>query len=135
MLKTITARHINMKTSKITIEAYVWSTIFYGCDPWTITTRNMTTLQTFDMWTYRKMMIISWKEKKRIEEVLKMAHEQLYIIPTIDKRKNTYFGHVIRRNNIHRLILEGPLEGKKAEDGRPRTEWMVNITECTQMEI
>ena len=54
------------------------------------------------------------------EEVLTLADEQLYIIPTIKKRKITYFGHMIRRNNIHRLLLEGPLEGKEAEEGQ---EW------------
>ena len=112
MLTTITSRHIRMKTRKIIIKAYVWLTLLYGCEPWTITTRNITTLQSFEMWAYRKMMKISWREKKTNDEVLEMVEEQLYIIPTIKKRKITYFGHTIRRNNIHRLILEGPLEGK-----------------------
>ena len=39
---------------------------------------------------------------------------------------------MIRRNNIHRLILEGPLEGEISR-GRPRTEWITNITEWTGM--
>ena len=119
MLKTITARHISMKTRKRIIKAYVWSTLLYGCETWTITTRNMTKLQSFEMWAYRKMMKLSWSEKKTNEEVLTLADEQLYIIPTIKKRKITYFGHMIRRNNIHRLLLEGPLEGKRSR-GRPR---------------
>ena len=61
-----------------------------------------------------------------------MVDEQLYIIPTIKKRKITYYDRTLRRNNIHRLILEGPLEGKISR-GRPRTEWMTNITERTGM--
>ena len=61
------------------------------------------------MWAYRKMMKISWREKKTNEEVLTLADEQLYIIPTIKKRQITYFGHMIGRNNMHRLLLEGPL--------------------------
>ncbi len=69
------------------------------------------------MWAYRKMMKISWREKKTNEEVLTLADEQLYIIPTIKKRKITYFVNMIRRNYIHRLLLEGPLEGKEAEEG------------------
>ena len=77
-------------------------------------------------------MKISWREEKKNEEVLTLADEQLYIIPTIKKRKITYFGHMIRRNNIHRLLLEGPLEGKRSR-GRPRTEWETNITEWTGM--
>ena len=129
MLKTITARHISMKTRKRIIKAYVWSTLLYGCETWTITTRNMKKLQSFEMWSYRKMMKISWRDKKT-NEVLKLADEQLYIVPTIKKRKITYFGHMIRRNNIHRLLLEGPMEGKLSR-GRPRTEWLTNITEWT----
>ena len=64
--------------------------------------------------------------------VLKLADELLYVIPTIKKRKITYFGHMIRRNTIHRLILEDPLEGKLSR-GRPRTKWRTNITEWTGM--
>ena len=65
MLKTITARHISMKTRKI--KAYVWPTLLYGCETLTITTRTMTKLQSFEMWAYRKMVKISWREKKRNE--------------------------------------------------------------------
>ena len=132
MLKTITARHISMKTRKRIIKAYVWSTLLYGCETWTITTRHMTKLQSFEMWAYRKMIKIAWREKKTNQEVLTLADEQIYIILTITKRKITYFGHMIRRNNIHRLLLEGPLEWKRSR-GRPRTEWMTNITEWTGM--
>ena len=51
------------------------------------------------MWAYRKVMKISWKEKKTIEEVLKMADEQLYMIPTIKKRKIAYFGKTMNKEN------------------------------------
>ena len=66
----------------------------------------------------KSVMNISWKENKTNEEVLKMSDEQLHIIPPIKKRKITYFGHMIRHNNIHsRLVLEGPL----AEEGQERS--------------
>ena len=79
MFKTITARHISMKTRKRIIKAYVWSILLYGCETWTITTRNMTKLQSFGMWKYRKIMKISWRDKKTNEEVLKLVNEQLYV--------------------------------------------------------
>ena len=44
-------------------------------------TRNIKKLQSFEMWAYRKMMKISWRDKKRNEEVLKLADERLYIVP------------------------------------------------------
>ena len=77
-------------------------------------------------------MKIFWREKKTNEEVLKLADEQLYIIPTIKNRQITYFSHMIRRNNIHRLLLDGTLEGK-INRGLPSTELMASITEWTGM--
>ena len=73
ILKKKPVRHISMK--KKIIQAYVWSTLLYGCETWTITTRNMTKLQSFEMWAYLKMMKISWREKKTNEEVLTLADE------------------------------------------------------------
>ena len=67
MLKTVTARHTSMKTRKLIVKAYVWSTLLYGCETWTITTRNMTKLQSFEMWAYRKIIKISWREKQTNE--------------------------------------------------------------------
>ena len=112
MSKTITARHISMKTRKIIIKAHVGSILLYVCETWTITTSHMKKLQACEMWAYRKMMKISRRDKNTNEEVLKLADERLYVVPTIKKRKITYFGHMIRRNTIHRLLLEGSLDGK-----------------------
>ena len=39
---------------------------------------------------------------------------------------SVYFGHLIRRNNIHRVLLEGKINGKR-ERGRPRASWVNNI--------
>ena len=92
-----------------------------------ITTRNMKKLQSFEMWAYRKMMNIFWKDKKTNEEVLKLADERLYIIPTIKKIKIAYFG-----NNIHRLHWRVQWRLKLSR-GRPKTEWLTNITDWTGM--
>ena len=62
-----------------------------------------------------------------MKEVLEMVDEQLYIVPTIKERKITCFGHMIRCNNNHRLILGGPLDGNISR-GRPRTGWMTEWT-------
>ena len=48
-VQTVVENHIDMKTRKRIIKAYVWSTLLYGCETWTITTRNVTKLQSFEM--------------------------------------------------------------------------------------
>ena len=77
ILKNITVLHTNMKTRTIIIKEYVWSTLLYGCETWTITTRDITKLQSFERWAYWKMIKISWRENKTNEKVLKLADEQL----------------------------------------------------------
>ena len=122
MLKTIAARHISRKTRKIIINAYVWSTLWYGCETWTITTRKMTKLQSFEMWD---MIGRWWKypgENKTNEEVLKMTDEQLYIIPTIMKIKIINFGHMIRRSlntstGWYWAVIGGENKQRKAKNG------------------
>ena len=54
-----------------------------------------------------------------------------YVLPAIKKRKLSFFGHMIRRDNMHRLLLEGKIEGERSR-GRPRAEWMDNICEWSK---
>ena len=106
-----------MKTKKRVIKAYVWPTLLYGCETWTITTKNMTKLQSFEMWAYRKIMKISWREKKRRSPKID-RRTALHNPHNKEKKNYQLLTHHIRRNNIHRLILEGPLEGKGAEESQ-----------------
>ena len=78
------------------------------------------------------MLKIPWSAKKTNEEVLKMLKIKKYVVPTIEKRKTIYFGHMIRRDNIQRMLVEGRVEGKRCK-GRPRMEWTTNIQEWTQI--
>ena len=108
------------------IKAYVWLTLLqgvYGCETWTITTRNMTKLQSFEMWPYRKMMKISWREKKTNKEVLTLADEQLYIIPTIKKRKLPTLVTWTDVTTSTGCCWRVHWRGKEAEEGQELSGW------------
>ena len=124
--------NISLNTKKRIIKCYVWSTLLYGCETWTVTQSHINKLQAFEMWVYRKLKRISWMDKITNEDVLKKVNAKRYVVPTIKLRKISYFGHMVRRDNIHRLLLEGKIEGKRPR-GRPRTEWTDNIKEWTGM--
>ena len=51
------------------IKCYVWSTLLYGCEPWTLSSVMMKKLEAFETWLYRKMLRISWKDRNTNEEV------------------------------------------------------------------
>ena len=123
---------ISLNTKKRIVACYIWSTLLYGCETWTLSQAHINKLQAFEMWVYRKMKRISWTDKITNDDVLKKVNAKRYIIPSLKLRKITYFGHMIRRDNIQRLLLEGRMEGKRSR-GRPRAEWIDNIREWTKM--
>ena len=90
----------------------------------------MAKLQSFEMWAYRKMMKISWRETKTNEEVLTLADKQLYIIPTIKKRKISYFGHMIRQHP--QVVIEGST-GVEKKQRKAKNGVDVKRTETTGM--
>ena len=60
-----------------------------------------------------------------------MLKIKMYVIPAIKKRKTVYFGHMIRRDNIQRVLVDGQVQGKRGR-GRPRTGWATNVHEWTE---
>ena len=62
MLKTFNCSTHKYENKKNNCKS-MWSTLLYGCETWTISTRYMKKLQSFEMRAYRKMKKISWRDK------------------------------------------------------------------------
>ena len=92
--RLLTSRNVSETTKLRIIKCYIWATSLYGSETWTLTEQIIKKLQAFEMWVYRKILRISWKDKKTNEEVLNMLQIKLHVIPAIQKRKTVYFGHI-----------------------------------------
>ena len=57
-------------------------------------------LEAFEMWLYRRLLRISWKEHKTNGEVLHKMKTKRSLLITFKKRKCQYFGHIIRGNGV-----------------------------------
>ena len=64
------------------------------------------------------------------EGVLPRMDKKRTLISILRARKLRYFGHLIRLNNVHRIFLEGYIDGTRGR-GRLRTSWYDNIKEWT----
>ena len=53
-----------MTTKFRVLKTYVWSTLTYGCECWTITSDIEKKIEAAEMWFIRRMLRISWAEKK-----------------------------------------------------------------------
>ena len=119
-------RNISMTTKIRVLKGYVWSTLLYGCECWTITKDNENKLEAAEMWFLRRLLRISWKEKKSNEVVLKEAGVGRSLIRTIRKRQMQFLGHLNRHKGLEHLALTGKLEGKRGR-GRPRATYLENL--------
>ena len=64
-MKTIfTNRNITFNTKINTLKAYVWSVLLYGCECWTLNKDTERRLEAAELWFLRRMLRISWTEKK-----------------------------------------------------------------------
>ena len=92
-------------------------------------------IEAFEMWTYRRILRISWKEKTTNIEVLKnMNLNSTELLRSIKKKKLSYFGHTKRHESLQKLILEGKVNGSRGR-GRRRKSWTSNIAEMTNMRV
>ena len=57
-------RNISMTTKFRVLKTYVWSTLTYGCECWTITSDIEKKIEAAEMWFIRRMLRISWTGKK-----------------------------------------------------------------------
>ena len=73
MSKVLTSKKIALNTRKRILQCYIWSTLQYGVETWTITGSMAKRLSAFEMCCYRRMLRISWTEKVSNEEVLERA--------------------------------------------------------------
>ena len=76
--KHLTNKNISLKTTLRLTKCYVWSLFTYACDTWTLSKLKEAKIEAFEMWSYRRIMRISWKEMKSNAEVLKMIGLKKY---------------------------------------------------------
>ncbi|GFR64083.1 endonuclease-reverse transcriptase [Elysia marginata] len=116
MRAVLTNTHISIQTRKRVLQCYIKPILLYGCKGWTISKQIEAKLEATEMWVLRRMLRISWTEKKSNETVLIEANSRRSHIKTIRKRQATFLGHV--REKLEHLITTGKLDGKEAGENK-----------------
>jgi len=76
----------------------------------------------------RKILRVSWTEKKTNEWVLNKAGAKRKLLDTVKARKLAYYGHTVRKQGscLEKEIMQGTMPDARRR-GRPRTAWMDNV--------
>jgi hypothetical protein len=117
---------LKLELKKRMVKSLVWSVVLYGAETWTVTKEDTKRLEAFEMWTWRRILKISWTEHQSNEEVLRKVQEERTLMNTIRKRQTNWIGHILRGDSLLKTVMEGRMLGKKVA-GRPRImmlDWM-----------
>ena len=115
-------------------KSLVLSIALYGCESWTLLAELEKRIQSFEMKCLRRLLGISWQEKKTNEfvraTIKQKVGKQEELLTTVKRRKMAWFGHVTRHQNMSKTILQGTVPGARKR-GRQRKQWMDNIRDWT----
>ena len=67
---------LNRNLKKRMAKTLVWSVVLYGSETWTMRKEDIRRLEAFEMWVWRRMERVSWREHKTNEEILKMVGKE-----------------------------------------------------------
>ncbi len=126
--KELLRGNLNINLKKRMVKTLIWPVVLYASETWTIRKEDRKKIEAFEMWVWRRLKKVSWKEKITNEAVLEMVEERKSLINTIQNRQRNWIGHVLRGDSLLRDVIEGRMEGTKGK-GRPRImllDWMMD---------
>ena len=133
MRPILSSRNISIPLRTRLLQCYIWPIVLYGCEAWTIKEDIRKRIEAFEMWTYRRMLSISWTQKVTNAEVLRRVGQNRKLMQTIKTRKVAYLGHVFRheRYDLLQLIIMGKIAGKRGV-GRRKKSWQIGRASCRE---
>jgi hypothetical protein len=116
---------------KVTVmKSLVWSVFLYGAESWTIRKADRNRIEAFEMWCWRRLLGVSWRERRTNVSVLQELGMGRELMTRVAKLKMQYFGHVARGSagEMALTVMEGKADGRRHR-GAPRMQWLDNIKE------
>ena len=126
------SRDITLPTKVHLVKAMVFPLIMYGCESWTIKKAECQSIDTFELWCWRRLLRVPWSARRSNQSILKISPgcslEELML-----KLKLQYFGHLMgRADSLEKTLMLGKIEGRRRR-GRQRMRWVDGITDSMDM--
>jgi hypothetical protein len=109
--KTLFISKMDLTLRKKLVRCYIWSTVMYGAETWTIQKVDWKYLQRFEIWCWR-IEKISSSDCVRNEEVLHRVKGDRNILDTLQRRKASWISHISRSNWLLKHDIDRKIEGR-----------------------
>jgi len=91
----------------------------YGCERWTIKKAECQRIDTFELWSWRRLLRVPWTARRSNQSILKEISPEDSLEGLMLKLKLRYFGHLMRRtDSLEKILMLGKIEGGRRRDDR-----------------
>ena len=88
--------------------------VMYGCESWTIKKAECRRIDAFELWCWKRLLIIPWTARRSNQSILKEISPEYTLEGLMLKLKFQYFGHLMgRTDSFEKTLMLGKIEGRR----------------------
>ena len=130
---TLKSRLITLPTKIRLVKAMVFPVVMYGCESWTVKKAECQRIDAFELWCWRKLLIVPWTARRSNQSILKEISPGCSLEGLMLKLKLQYFGHLMRRADSFEKTLMLRWIGGRRRRGRERMRWLDGFSNSMDM--
>jgi hypothetical protein len=76
-------------------------------------TRTEKQLEATEVWSWRRMLKVSWTETISKEDILKQVNEKMRLVVKLRKKQSRFLGHILKKGNLENIETAGKVIGRQ----------------------
>ena len=89
------SRDITLPAKVCLVKAMVFPVVMYGCESWTIKEAECQRIDAFELWCWRRLLIVPWTVRRFRQSILKEISPEYSLEGLMLKLKLQYFGYLM----------------------------------------
>ena len=108
------SRDITLPTKVCPVKAMGFPVVMYGCESWTIKKAECWRIDAFELWCWRRLLIVAWTARRSNQSILKEISPEYSLEWLMLKLKLQYFGHLMwRTDSLGKTLMLGKIRQEK----------------------
>ena len=128
------SRDITLPTKVRLVKAMVFLVVRYGCENWTVKKAESRSIDSFEVWCWRRLLRVLWTARRSNQSILKEISPGCSLEGLMLRLKLQYLATSCRVDSLEKTLILGGNGGRRRR-GQQRMRWLDGITELMHMSL